>query len=270
MRTAAPVPTGAAAAAAPVAEAPARVAAPAAVAAAAPAAAAPVAPAPGAPAPGAAAQAAPTAVETAAQRGVDRLFVFQGIPSAAAQPGQNLEFNVPREAFGHTNQKAIVQLDAMRTNGAPLPEWLDFDPVSGKFSGKPPRGGEAVLEIKVVARDNEGREVATTFTIRVGGDNAQAPQQGRPAQTTDAGAPLGERVIVADAGDAEEAEEKAKEARNAAKDGKEDAPKREKVRIASLPFSEQLNRARQDPLLARIMEAKEQAAAKAQPPVRQA
>lgn len=197
--------------------------------------------------------------------------MFQGIPSASAHSGQNLEFTVPREAFGHTNQKAIVQLDAMRTNGQPLPDWLDFDPVSGKFSGKPPRDADGVVEIKVVARDNEGREVATTFTIRVG-DTVPAPQgQPRPTQGAATDTPFGERQIVADAGDADEAAEKAAEkAKQDGKDGKGDQQRREKVRIASLPFSEQLNRAKQDALLARIMEAKEKAAGKAEPPVRQA
>ncbi|MGE5522495.1 MAG: Ig-like domain-containing protein, partial [Rhodospirillaceae bacterium] len=283
IRTAAAAPAAAAPAATPAANTAAAVpaggvVAPASTAAAAPTA-APAGGAPGAGAPAAAplqapaaaaaagAQAAGPALDTAPQRGGDTLFVYQGIPSTAANAGQNLDFTVPREAFGHTNQKAIVQLDAMRTNGQPLPEWIDFDPVSGKFTGKPPRGAEGVIEIKVVARDNEGREATTTFSIRVG-DVAPA-QSPRPAQQTGAAA-AAERIVVGEAGDADEVADKAAEKQ--AKDGK-DRPReqgRDKIRIAALPFSEQLNRAKQDGLLARIMDTKDKAKTKLSPPVREA
>jgi len=180
--------------------------------------------------------------------------VFQGIPSTAVRTGQNIDVTVPREAFGHSSSRAVVQLDAVRSNGQPLPEWLDFDPTSGKFSGKPPRNAEAVVEIKVIARDNEGREVATTFTIRVG-DTTGGAAQPRGTQAAAPDAPFGERVVVADAGDAAQGDEKAAERqqRRDARDGEREPP-RERVRVAAMSFSEQLNRARQDALLTRIME----------------
>ncbi|HYD97107.1 MAG TPA: Ig-like domain-containing protein, partial [Noviherbaspirillum sp.] len=169
------------------------------------------------------------AIDIAQQKGSDRLFVYQGIRDTAVQGGTGIDYFVPREAFGHTNVNAVVQLDASLLDGSPLPEWLDFDPVSGRFTGRPPAGENAAIVIKVIARDNDGREASSTFSIKV----QQAPDKAagdsgreQPAQRT-----AGKEVLPGKVAE---------------------APVKK-----SVPFAEQLRQARpgRDPLLARIAEA---------------
>ena len=107
------------------------------------------------------------------QKGGERLFTFKGIGNTSIAVGRMLDYHVPNQAFGHTDPAAIVQLEALLVDGNPLPEWVEFDPTSGVFGGRPPK--DAVdLEIKVIARDNEGREATTTFRLRIEGAEAQA------------------------------------------------------------------------------------------------
>jgi hypothetical protein len=45
---------------------------------------------------------------------------------------------------------------------------VSFDPQAGNFDVKPPEGFKGKLELKVVARDNEGREATVIFRVFVG------------------------------------------------------------------------------------------------------
>jgi VCBS repeat-containing protein len=145
------------------------------------------------------------------QKGGDRLFVFKGISNTVVPNGGRLDYHVERQAFGHTDPGAIVQLEATLMDGNPLPEWMEFDPTSGTFSGRPPADAEANVEVKVTARDNEGREASTSFKLQI--DRA-AQQRG-------------------DAGPGAE-KQADKQAKRPGKDGAR----------GSLPFSEQLKQAR--------------------------
>jgi hypothetical protein len=131
---------------------------------------------------------APSLLLNADQRGEDRLFVYQGIGDLDLDVGQVLDFRVPGEAFAHTNKNAIVNLDAYLVDGSPLPEWLDFDPISGRFAGKLPTGAPDTLEIKVIARDNEGRETSTTFIIHIRSEKISPANQRGAADGTDGSA----------------------------------------------------------------------------------
>ncbi|HEY0845250.1 MAG TPA: Ig-like domain-containing protein [Noviherbaspirillum sp.] len=184
------------------------------------------------------------AIDQAQQKGNDRLFVYQGIRDTAIQGGVSIDYFVPREAFGHTNVNAVVQLDATLLDGSPLPEWLDFDPVSGRFSGRPPAGENVSLDIKVVARDNDGREASSTFKIKV------QPGAERQANDADDAKPPAQKQAAGTDKDP------------AARKTAEGTPRK------ATPFAEQLRMARpsRDPLLARIAAAdgKGQKIAKAQ------
>jgi len=74
---------------------------------------------------------------------------------------------VPTDAFAHTDPSAVVQLEARLANGSPLPGWLRFDGLRGVFSGTPPQGIAETLEVEVLARDTEGREARTQFTLQI-------------------------------------------------------------------------------------------------------
>ena len=156
------------------------------------------------------------------QKGSERLFVLNGIRSTTTQAGQSLNYTVAKDAFGHTNTAAIVQLEAVLSDGSPLPEWMDFDPTSGTFSGRPPASAAGEVEVKVTARDDQGREVSTNFKLQVEG----AREQGRTAERTD---------------------------RDVQQAGKQAAQRMPSDKRGSVPFSDQLKLSRRDALVERLL-----------------
>jgi hypothetical protein len=86
------------------------------------------------------------------------LFEYRGIAELSA------DGRIPQDAFAHTDPAAIVRLSARLADGSMLPAWLRLD-TRGVFAGVPPEGVEGKLEIEVVARDSEGREARTTFSL---------------------------------------------------------------------------------------------------------
>ena len=172
------------------------------------------------------------------QKGGDRLFVYKGIGGTASEIGQMLEYRVPKDAFAHTNAASVVQLEASLANGQPLPEWLDFDPTSGAFSGKPPSDASRILVIKVTARDDQGRETSTTFTIRIEGQQTQSRVSGADR--------------LADAGESDSAERALRAL----------TQRSQALKRGSVPFSDQLRLSRQDPLVEKIL-SKQTASARA-------
>ena len=93
------------------------------------------------------------------------LFRYQGVPDQSFDVGTNLRFRLPSDAFVHTREDATVVVQVQRTDGGPLPSWLRFDATTGMFEGTVPEGAPSVLEIRVTARDNEGREATSIFRI---------------------------------------------------------------------------------------------------------
>jgi hypothetical protein len=96
-----------------------------------------------------------------------RLFVYHGVPDMRLLVDGPAMLRVPTDAFAHTDPSAIVHLEARLANGSPLPGWLRFDGLRGVFSGVPPEGVEETLELEVLARDTEGREARTQFTLEI-------------------------------------------------------------------------------------------------------
>ncbi len=69
------------------------------------------------------------------------LLVNRGIPDALIQEqGRQFEVPIPNDSFAHSQQDAIISLTVTRSNGSPLPAWLQFDPRMGIFRGTPPAG----------------------------------------------------------------------------------------------------------------------------------
>lgn len=74
-------------------------------------------------------------------------------------------FTLPKDTFKHADPKASVVLEARMADGKPLPDWLTFDNGTGRFTGRAPQGVQEI-EVRVVARDNTGGEVATKVMLR--------------------------------------------------------------------------------------------------------
>ena len=60
-----------------------------------------------------------------------------------------------------------------------MPNWVQFDPASGVFEVAAPKGFKGKLDVKVVARDDDGREVTAMFQLFVG-EQTSSPLDGRP------------------------------------------------------------------------------------------
>jgi len=179
------------------------------------------------------------------ETGGHRLFVYHGVPDMRLLVEGSAVLRVPTDAFAHTDPSAIVRLEARLANGSPLPGWLKFDGLRGVFSGTPPEGAEETLEVEVLARDTEGREARTQFTLEI-----DALRGGVSA----AGLALGLDV------DKEEAEKarlaaarQASEAKAAAKAVSATAGVRP-AKPGAASFSDQMSaaKAQRDPLLDRI------------------
>ena len=96
-------------------------------------------------------------------------------PAADVQTSLTLvNFTLPVDTFAHTRADAVVQLTAAQADGQALPGGLAFDPKTGAFNGKPPPGIQGTLAIRVVARDQAGREAVATVKIQIG-EKAAAP-----------------------------------------------------------------------------------------------
>ncbi|WP_141400505.1 DUF4347 domain-containing protein [Magnetospirillum sp. 15-1] len=116
--------------------------------------------------------------------GGDALVVNAPMRDMAVAIGSSLSVTIPAEAFAHTRADATVTLAASQVSGAALPSWMVFDAKTGTFKGTPPPGFRGEVTVKVVARDNQGREAVQTFKIRVGeaGPGGVAPGEGGQGQ----------------------------------------------------------------------------------------
>ncbi len=115
--------------------------------------------------------------------GRHELRVDKAIPDLVYPPGTaSIEYVIPVDAFVHTDENAEVQLSALMLDGTRLPSWMTFDPVKGEFTGTPPAGFRGELQIRVIARDEAGRQAETLIVIRVG--ERTAALQGKSGLTT--------------------------------------------------------------------------------------
>lgn len=112
--------------------------------------------------------------------GGEALVVNAPMRDTVVTEGSRISVTIPAEAFAHTKADATVSLVATRDNGAALPGWMVFNPQTGTFEGTPPPGFRGEVVVRVVARDNDGREAVQTFKIVVGqGAGTVAPGQGQ-------------------------------------------------------------------------------------------
>jgi hypothetical protein len=76
-------------------------------------------------------------------------------------------FNLPSGMFKHSDSNAKVKVEATLADGRSLPDWIKFDPASGRFTVTPPEGSGGAMDIKVTARDEKGNVVATQFLLHI-------------------------------------------------------------------------------------------------------
>lgn len=57
-----------------------------------------------------------------------------------------------------------------------MPKWVQFDPATGVFEVSPPKGFKGKLDLKVMARDDDGREAVAMFQMFIGEQTVNKPQ----------------------------------------------------------------------------------------------
>jgi hypothetical protein len=160
-----------------------------------------------------------------AMRGSDMLVRFRPVPDQQVEFGR-LAFSVPADAFAHTNPRATIRLEARLASGEPLPSWIAFNGVTGRLTGTAPEGFDGVLRIHVTARDQQGLQASTEFTIEVrslaakarpAGDKQSGAEEPAPPQRPDQGEADGEQKDITAADQPrEEKAQRAKAKRGAA------------------------------------------------------
>ncbi|MGV0986659.1 MAG: putative Ig domain-containing protein, partial [Limnohabitans sp.] len=111
------------------------------------------------------------------------VMVLRGMSDqSAVRVGSQLvvNFEVPASTFAHTDPSAVVTLTAVMADGKPLPAWLKFNPLTGEFRGIAPANYSGLLELSMVATDNQGSKAVTRFKIDL---------TAKPAKTSDLGKP---------------------------------------------------------------------------------
>ena len=118
--------------------------------------------------------------------GGDALVSVRPMADVSIGQGGQISYSVGIDTFAHTNAQAVIQLSATQADGKPLPAWLSFDSKSGTLTGTPPAGMNGEVQIRVIARDDQGREAIAV--VRIGGEG----QRTQPAQPGQQQAPEGQ------------------------------------------------------------------------------
>ena len=105
------------------------------------------------------------------------LSLYQGITDQFVQSTDiSTKVSLPFDAFIHSNKDAVVKLQAKQADDSNLPNWVQFDATSGVFEVTPPKGFKGKLDLKVIARDDDGREAVAIFQMFIGEQTTDRPQ----------------------------------------------------------------------------------------------
>lgn len=97
----------------------------------------------------------------------DALVINAPIGDVRAFAGARLSVQLASDNFASTSSGSLFSLTAQSADDTPLPVWLKFDADSARFQGTPPTGFEGTLNVKVTARDTQGRVATQVFKIVV-------------------------------------------------------------------------------------------------------
>ncbi|MBF0155678.1 MAG: putative Ig domain-containing protein, partial [Magnetococcales bacterium] len=83
------------------------------------------------------------------------------------EQGDDFAFTLPATLFADADAGDVLTLAATLANGAPLPAWLQFDPVTATFFSISGGGEAGPLAIKIQARDIAGAGASDLFVLEV-------------------------------------------------------------------------------------------------------
>jgi len=112
----------------------------------------------------------------------------------AIEVGSPFSYQLPETTF-FLPAGSSISYQAQRADGQPLPSWLKFDPATQTFTGIPPAGTSGELVIRVIARDENGKEASVVIKVKLSPGQGQGeaeeptPSSGQPNGAEGAQAP---------------------------------------------------------------------------------
>ena len=105
------------------------------------------------------------------------LSLYRGVTDQFVQSTTTTtRISLPFDAFIHSSKDAVIRLQAKQADDSNLPNWVQFDPVTGVFTLTPPPDFKGKLDLKILARDDDGREAVALFQMFIGEQTAPQPQ----------------------------------------------------------------------------------------------
>ncbi|QDV69117.1 Calx-beta domain protein [Rosistilla carotiformis] len=95
------------------------------------------------------------------------------LPNFTATVGKPFEFDIADDPFVDPDSETPLFYNARQTDGAPLPEWLDFDPANLSFhSHAIPESGQWSITVTATDRGTPVQFTSTTFVLRAIADRS--------------------------------------------------------------------------------------------------
>ncbi|HSD40081.1 MAG TPA: putative Ig domain-containing protein [Rhodocyclaceae bacterium] len=91
----------------------------------------------------------------------------QGLPAITAVADRALNFVVPADTFVDPDPDDVLTYSATLGDGAPLPAWLSFDPITRVLSGTPEASDIGSVDLWIWATDSDGAEYGSNRPFSV-------------------------------------------------------------------------------------------------------
>ncbi len=86
------------------------------------------------------------------------------------EQGMGIDYQLPADAFTDADGNTALDLDVdvSSESGGELPDWLGYDPATGKITGVPPENYQGILKLKIDAIDNFGEKASGILELMFG------------------------------------------------------------------------------------------------------
>jgi hypothetical protein len=106
------------------------------------------------------------------------------IPNQPAAEDTPFSFIIDANTFNDADGDTLTYTASL-AGGAPLPNWLTFNPSTGEFTGTPSNSDVGAISVGVIANDGNGGAVADSFEIAVANTNDAPTLTGTSVSLTD-------------------------------------------------------------------------------------
>lgn len=85
----------------------------------------------------------------------------------AGQAGTPVSLMIPGTTFADIDEGDVLTLSAQLANGDSLPDWLSFNPITGRLFGTPGASNTGDFQIRVTATDTGGLSASDVFNLTI-------------------------------------------------------------------------------------------------------